>query len=142
MTIFPNISQKELNNMFDKSKNCKALQEIAIQKKQEVEEFIFVGKLTPKKNQRIFQLKLDSMIVSEVEFIYKTDTIKYMDIINDCVPDNRSILIEPDTDYVIKLNIDNALKHFQSKYNSCDITIDRTLSKSLSIHTDVSAYKN
>jgi hypothetical protein len=128
--------------MLDNKTNSKESIEISIQKKQEVEKFLFTETLKPKKNQRVFQLDLNSMTLKECQFFFKTTTINYMDIINNCVPQNRSILIEPETDYVIKLNLGNALTHFQSKYNNRDITVDRTNGDSLNSHTDIDAYKN
>ena len=64
----------KLDNTIPNDKNASV--EISIQKKQEVEKFLFTGILKPKPNQRVFKLNLSTLEVSEVEFFIKSDTIR------------------------------------------------------------------
>jgi len=96
--------------------------EISIQKKQEVEKFIFIGVLKPKPNQRVFKVNLISGEVSEVLFFNKSKTINYLDVINKKQSiKERDIIIKEGYDYVIKLNIENAVKYFQKKWKDIEI---------------------
>lgn len=93
--------------------------EISIQKKQEVEKFLFDGILKPKPNQRVFELDLVNMEVSECEYFTKSDTVNYLDVINNKVNfKERNILVKENHDYVIKLNMVNALFYFRKKWDN------------------------
>jgi hypothetical protein len=115
--------------------------EVSIEKKQEREKFIFKGVLNPLPGQRVFKLDQLENTLSECEYIFMSDTINYMDLINNTVKDNREILIEEGFDYVIKLNISNAKKFFDKKWNIKSI-IDKTSSQKLKRHGKVTTYKH
>ena len=88
--------------------------EISVQEQQEKEKFLFDGILKPKPNQRVYQLDLRTMKVSEAPYFIEKDTVNYLDVINkkDRRKD-RKILVKEGFDYVIKLNMKNAVKHFR-----------------------------
>lgn len=101
--------------------------EISIQKKQEVEKFIFKGVLKPKLNQRVFKIDLDSGEVSEVEFFKKTDIVNYLDVINKSESlKERNIIVKEGFDYVIKLNIKNAITHFKKSFQHINVNISES----------------
>lgn len=119
--------------------------EISVQKKQEVEKFLFAGILKPKPNQRVFKLNLSTLEVSEVEFLIKSDTIQYEDVINNAHSlKERDILIEEGFDYVIKLNMTNAINHFLMKWRKVDIkaSSEHTANRLMKNQRKVNKYKN
>ena len=88
--------------------------EIQIQKRQNKEKFKFLGSLKPKANQRCFELDLKTMTVKESEYFYASDTIDWFEAISNKKPkNNRSVMVKPDHDYVVKLNLENAVKYFK-----------------------------
>ena len=106
------------------SDDKKAKLEISIQKKQEVEKFLFTGRLKPQPHQRVFKIDLSSGAVSEVKFFAKSNTIHYEDVINgNYARRDKDILIEEGFDYIIKLNIENAIKHFKKAWKHIEIEI-------------------
>lgn len=113
-----------MNKSFELHKQpVKDKTEISIQKKQEVEKFIFTGKLVIKPNQRLFKIDLDSGEVLEVEFYDACDTINYIDVINKKPrPSSRDVIIEEGYDYVVKLNLDNAISFFKDKWSNIDVS--------------------
>lgn len=91
--------------------------EISVEKKQEKEKFLFTSRLKPKPGQRVWRFNTYTRRLGEVEFFKKSDTLQYEDIISGkYLRRDRDILVEEGYDYVIKLNYDNALKHFEKKW--------------------------
>jgi hypothetical protein len=113
--------------------------EISVRKKQKKEKFLFSGVLKPKPNQRVFKLDLITFELAEAEYVLKTDTINYLDVINGTWNPPREIIIEDNCDYVIKLNIKNALDHFNKKYNT-NCKIIGTHQK-INKHNNINVYK-
>lgn len=98
--------------------------EIKIQKQQQKEKFKFVGTLHPKPNQRCFEIDLDTMIVKESEYFYKSKTINWFDALkNKKSPKNKSVIVKENHDYIIKLNLENALKHFKKVWKNKNVKI-------------------
>lgn len=119
--------------------------EISIKKRQQKEKFRFVGELNPKPNQRCFKLDLDKLIVTECEYTILTDTINYLDALNNTnMSKYRTIIIEDNFDYIIKLNIKNALSYFRKIYNNKNIKIgkDKINIKQFKNHKTIRKYKN
>jgi len=79
-----------------------------------VEKFKYLGRMKIKPNQRCFELDLATMKVKEVEYFTPSDTIEWGKV----EPKNKKMLIRPNCDYVIKLNIKNAIKYFDKKYET------------------------
>lgn len=102
--------------------NAKEKTELSVEKKQEKEKFLFDGVIKPHAGQRVFELDLSKMTVKECEFFVKTDTINYLDVINNSESlKELNILIQEGCDYAVKLNMENAIKHFQNVWNNPDI---------------------
>lgn len=98
--------------------------EISIQKKQEKEQFIFKGELHPKPNQRVFKIDLYKGIVSECQFVSTSKTVNYFDVINNTGEyAERKIIVKEGYDYIVALNMKNALKHFKRSWSHLDIDI-------------------
>lgn len=98
--------------------------EVSIEQQKEVEQFVFRGVLKPKPNQRVFKLDLYKGFVSEVLFYSESNTINFMDIVyGDNEYKDRKIIIEEGFDYLIALNIKNALKHFKKRWSELEICV-------------------
>jgi hypothetical protein len=93
--------------------NTKEKIELSVEKRQEKEKFIFTGVLKPHAGQRVFELDMRTMTVMECEYFVKTDTVNYLDVLNNAESlKERNILIQENCDYAVKLNMENAIKHF------------------------------
>ena len=102
--------------------NAKAKMEISVEKRQVKEKFLFAGELKVQLNQRAFKLDIEKWEVSECEYFVESDTINYLDVLyNTEAYTSRKILIEEGFDYVVKLNMRNALKYFKTKWNKPEI---------------------
>lgn len=74
-----------------------------------------------------------------------TDTINYLDALNNTnMSKYRTIIIEDNFDYIIKLNIKNALSYFRKIYNNKNIKIgkDKINIKQFKNHKTIRKYKN
>lgn len=105
----------------DNHNNTKHKTELQVQKRQEKEQFVFKGVLKPKPNQRVWELNLETMEVCEAEFVQLSDTVHYWEVLDGSYLE-KEIFIQSNHDYVIKLNIENAVKYYSKKYN-CEIHI-------------------
>ena len=91
--------------------------ELSVEKKQEVEQFIFRGELKPQPNQRVFKLDMIKGEVSEAQFFSDSKTVNYLDVLHDTdAYRERKILIKEGYDYEIALNMKNALRIFRNKW--------------------------
>lgn len=118
---------------------------ISIEKRQEVEKFIFVGILKPKPNQRVFEIDLSNGEVSEVNFFDTNKTINYLDVINKRnLISEREVIIKEGFDYLIKLNIENAISSFRKKWKNLNVveSIENKSNSMLKNQRKINLYKN
>lgn len=102
----------------------KADTELQVQKKQELEKFIFVGTIKPKPGQRVYRMDMTKLTVTECEYSEKSDTVNYMDVIDGThASRERTIIIQEGYDYMIKLNLDNALESFKKRWRGQEIQL-------------------
>lgn len=112
----------KLDNHLENSYRKSSRTEMSIKDKQEKEKFIFKGSLKTKLGQRVWELDLDTWEVQECKYFTEGDTVNYHDIINNFESvKERKILIREGYDYVVNLNIENAIKSFKRKYPTEEI---------------------
>ena len=93
--------------------------ELQVKKRQYKEKFIFQGIIRPKPNQRVFRCEVSSGEVSECKFTNVSDTVNYLEVLNNTYKlRERNIVVEEGFDYVVRLNITNAVRHFKKKYGN------------------------
>jgi hypothetical protein len=93
----------------------------------------------------VFKVDLLSGEVSEVEDFIKSETIKFHNVNDVSEPINeRDILLIEGFDYVVKLNMGNAVKYFKKKHSTLDIAISKdTVAKTMKKNQrKVNEYKN
>ena len=88
----------------------------AKQKKEQESGIKKVGSFKYHRGHKVFEYNEDDKTVKECEFFFKENTIDYNIATQGLKTQNKSIKVRSGCVYVKKLNMKNALKHFQGLY--------------------------